>query len=244
MIHKNLNFVVNQFQYIMKKITTLKIGILTLLSAFMSCIEPNKKQDETVKTPQQIINIETAIEMYQEDLKIKDKVINPSLRDLYQDNTFEDTQFTWFSIDEMRDYIKYIDAIQKENPKQDISGIRIYFGRYSRNNSKKYVNQQTVFMVPTVSNKGVNSKYENLNHLPFAILPDESNNPIKGEYSIIEELLLDVGKKDRIKNFMKSTTNKQQAAFSLPALNYNPVLQLTSVILNEGEMAPPPKKEQ
>ena len=43
---------------------------------------------------------------------------------------------------------------------------------------------------------------------------------------------------------MKSTTNKQQAAFSLPALNYNPVLQLTSVILNEGEMAPPPKKEQ
>lgn len=226
----------------MKKITPLKIAIFTFLLVLSSCSEPNKKHDVKVETPNQIIEIKTAIKMYQEDLKIKEKVINPTLKELYQDDTFVDTQFAWFSLDEMRDYIKYIDAIQKENPQHNVSGIRVYFGRYSKNNATKYPNQQTVFMVPTVNNKGINSNHENLNHLPFAILPNEGNNPIKGEYAIIEELLLNFNKKDRIKNFMNNSTNTQKAGFSSPTIDYSPVQQLTSVILNEGEMAPPPKK--
>ncbi|MFV0565041.1 MAG: hypothetical protein ACK5NB_04315 [Flavobacteriaceae bacterium] len=235
----------------MKRYISLSFLLLTALTLFILACNSIQKGEANVQNfnttstiaPKQIIDIDQAVAMFENEKQVKRELINPTLRKQYKNKNFQDTEFAWFSLDEMRQYINYIDAIQRENPNQNVSGIRIYFGRYNSSNSKKYQNQQAVFLVPTVENKGINSKYENLNHLPFAILPNSDSNPIKGAYSIIEPLVLDTkDKKERIKKFMDNSKDKQKASFSFYPVNFSATRALTSVILNEGEMAPPPPK--
>ncbi|ULC59438.1 hypothetical protein MBM09_00310 [Flaviramulus sp. BrNp1-15] len=222
----------------MKYPTFLKILVfITIPVCMYSCKEENSKTP-----PKQIITIDEAVNMFKTEMNVKSKVVNPLLQKIYKDSTFEDTQFAWFSLEEMKAYINYIEAVQMENPDQKVSGIRVYFGRYNET-SKKFANQQSVFLVPTVANSGINSKYENLNHLPFGIIPDNPENPIKGTYTVLNQLVLNTDDKNsRIKNFQKNSNNKQEANFSFFLKNSN-ALKTTSLILNEGELAPPPKKE-
>lgn len=222
--------------------------ILLLLITMYSCEEhkPNKLISENNNnTPSQIISIDKAVRIFKNEKQIKNKVINPTLRELFKDDNFEDTEFAWFSLSEMKNYINYIETVQKENPKKKISGIRVYMGRYDKETSERYTNQQTVFFVPTVSNKAMNSSFKNLNHLPFAILPDNANNPIKGQFKIIEPLVYESSdKKKRMEMFKKINARTGQAGFNLmPTFNYQAQTELTSLILNEAELAPPPKKK-
>ncbi len=233
----------------MRRYILLSLLLLVALVLFvLSCNSTQKSETNSqsliatkVVAPKQIIDIDKAVSMFENDKQVKRKMVNPMLKKQYKNKKFQDTEFAWFSLEEMRQYIDYIDAVQRENPEHKVSGIRIYFGRYNANNSKKYQNQQAVFLVPTVENKGISSKYENLNHLPFYILPDNDENPIKGAYSVIEPLMLDTkDKKDRVKKFLDKSRNKQKAGFSLYPVNFNLLARPTSLILNEGELAPPP----
>ncbi|WP_026934076.1 hypothetical protein [Christiangramia echinicola] len=56
---------------------------------------------------------------------------------------FEDTYETWFSVDELEKYLKYVKDKIKDNP-----GIRIYFGNYGKNIGPAN-NSCTVFLAPT-----------------------------------------------------------------------------------------------
>ncbi len=238
----------NQNLIIMKRYISLSFLLLVALTLFILACNSVQKREATVKglaatkaeAPKQIITIDQAVSMFENDKQIKQKMLNPVLKKQYKNKSFQDTEFAWFSLDEMRQYIDYIDAVQRENPDHKVSGIRIYFGRYNAN-SKKYKNQQAVFLVPTVENKGMSTKYENLNHLPFAILPDNGTNSIKGTYSIIEPLVLDTkDKKERIKKFLDKSRGKQKAGFGFYPANFNLAVRPISLILNEGELAPPP----
>ncbi|WP_397362187.1 hypothetical protein [Olleya sp. R77988] len=224
----------------MKKLSVLKLGFLvTVMLLINSCDFGNKKPSKT--PPKQIVKIEKAINMFNTEKQVKKKVINPVLKNFYKDQQFIDTEFAWFSLEQMRQYINYIDAIQLENPEEEVSGIRVYFGRYNRSNSDKFINQQTVFFVPTVSNAAAKSEYKTLNHLPFAIQPNDNKNPIKGKFTILEPLVYGTkDKKERINRYYKTQKIQQKAGLSfsfLPNLN----TELTSTILNEGDLAPPPK---
>lgn len=231
----------------MKKLHFLKVMSLSLVTLILfSCNNQNNTTTDpkpNSKPPRQIIPVEKAVTMYNTQNRIKDKVINPTLQKVYNDTTFTETEFAWFSLDEMRHYINYIDAIQKENPKEKVTGMRVYFGRYNAQTSKKYNNQQTVFFVPTAENPGMNSKYINLNHLPFAIKPDNRSNPIKGDFLILNDLVLDTDdQKKRINNYYKTQQQRKQEASLNPfSLNTLIIEEVTSTILNEGDLAPPPK---
>ncbi|AUC75763.1 hypothetical protein [Olleya sp. Bg11-27] len=226
----------------MKKLSALKLLFLaTVILLINSCEFGNKKPNEI--PPKQIVKIEKAINMFNTEKQLKERVINPVLKKIYKDQQFIDTEFAWFSLDQMRQYINYIDAIQKANPKENVSGIRVYLGRYNNKTSDKFANQQTVFFVPTVENAIAKSKFKTLNHLPFAIQPNDNSNPIKGQFTILESLVYDTqDKKERINKYYKTQKTQQKAGFNFSFLPKFKT-ELTSTILNEGELAPPPKKE-
>jgi len=56
---------------------------------------------------------------------------------------FEDTFETWFSVEELEAYLKYVKSNISKNP-----GIRIYFGNYGKNVGAAD-NTCTVFLAPT-----------------------------------------------------------------------------------------------
>ena len=57
----------------------------------------------------------------------------------------KDAISTWFSLDEIKEYIAFV---EKERP--EANGLRIYFGAYSKHPNKPEKNAlSTVFLVPT-----------------------------------------------------------------------------------------------
>ncbi|WP_405291034.1 hypothetical protein [Algibacter sp. Ld11] len=209
-------------------------------------IEKIKPQDDILK--KHLISSAQGKEMFAEFDKNRAQVIDSNLQDLYKDRNFEDTKFIWYSLDEIKAYLKYVEAIQKANPKQDVSGLRIYFAaypnskRFKSGNAIKHPKQQTVFMVPTVAVKGGDKEYNNLNHLPF-VIQSSSPNKLEGQFEIVEELMDGHNKKDRLELFRKQTKRFQKAGVNFSASLFPARASETSTIYNEGEMTPPPYKD-
>lgn len=70
----------------------------------------------------------------------------------------KDAISSWFSLDELKEYIAYVEA---EGKAKDITvnGIRIYFGAYSEKDKNKDKNGlSTLFLVPTQSKIGAQQK--------------------------------------------------------------------------------------
>lgn len=64
---------------------------------------------------------------------------------------------SWYSLEDLEGYINYV---KEEAKKKEISvdGIRFYFGVYPENNEdKSKVGQNTLFMCPTTSSKGLST---------------------------------------------------------------------------------------
>lgn len=234
--------------------------IIVLLSLVVQSCENAKpfQNDKFIK--RHIIPINNAITMQQEFKTLRIDSLKPILEKTYGAKDFKDTQFVWFTLEDMESYINYIKAIKSANPKKDVSGVRIYFAAYPNkkvlNDRKiKHPRQQTVFMVPTVKSYNESESYKTMNHLPFAIRPDSPNNPIKGDFEIIEDLMLSHNKKRRIEVYktnnknLKSSFGAASSSISKSSItNFNVTSQvtagLTSTIGNEGELSPPPPNNE
>jgi hypothetical protein len=188
-----------------------------------------------------IIPIEQGTRMYNEHTEHRNELLKPQLREMYQNPEFEDSRFVHVSLDDLKDYISFLDHINEQNPSKDVSGVRIYFGAYPNsptilNKQTKYPCQQTVFMVPTVHIGEVDQTYPNMNHLPFYV-KGTSENPYKGKLEIIGDLMLDYKKEERLKkanegaSVDKSVTTKE----GLKAKE-----RTTSTLFNEAHLSPPP----
>ncbi len=230
----------------MKNHTLLQtLTLLLLIIVIQSCKKKEQHTDNgkksTYVTPRKIISVEKGINLFKEYDKNRTQLIEPQLRKLYNDSTFVDTKFVWYSLKEIKEYIKYIDEVQKQNPAYNVTGLRLYYGAYSNNNnntSKKHINQQTFFMVPTIKSSKKDNKYLSMNHIPFSIKYKNKNNPIKGELVAIKDLMLDYNKEERLKPYFKSKI--QQGNFSFNISPFSLRSDETSLVYNEGEMAPPP----
>ena len=55
------------------------------------------------------------------------------IKETYKNDKFQDTRFVSFSLEEIKNYIAYIESIQEQNKAYDIDGLRIYFGAYGKN---------------------------------------------------------------------------------------------------------------
>ncbi|GAA4239529.1 hypothetical protein GCM10022291_34200 [Postechiella marina] len=231
---------------------TKKIYNITILTIFvmviaLACTKKEKtasvkedKKDKDYTAPKNIIDVEKSINLYNAYSKSRSEYVAPYLQKIYENPNFQDTKFVWYSLEEMKEYIAYIEKVQRENPAYDITGIRFYYGAYSqKSQSKRFPNQQTLFMAPTMKTSKSGSKYPNMDNIPFYIEYTDESNPIKGKLVAIPSLMLEQNQK-RTQPYFK--TNTQKGSFNLftSSTLTTAAARRTSVIKNEGEMSPPP----
>lgn len=212
-----------------------------------------------VKAPPGIISVAQAIDLHKtyvgesEGVFNRYQTINKVVANTLEMDDFKDTQFVWFPMDEIRDYVKYLNKVERKNPKNPkISGIRIYFGAYD--GQGKYPYQQTVFMTPTV-NTQLGDSYENMNNVPFYIEPKKARKPLVGKYKVIHQLLLKHNTKYRTlqsdKYLASMYEEAEQEQQQQEQTNEDGIVAMnlpgpgdTSLSYNLGQAGPPPPKNQ
>ncbi|WP_299888510.1 hypothetical protein [uncultured Lacinutrix sp.] len=169
-------------------------------------------------------------------------LLDDILKDRYNNNEFRDSKFAWFSLEKMKSYINYIEAINSANPEKVVSGIRIYFAAYPNQSNEEHPGKQTIFMVPTVKTAFNDTEFEIMNHLPFEVQPSNSNMPLKGEFKILDDLMLRYKKDERYSLYSNNSNNSQRIGISSNTTSSQLMREdVTKTILNEGDLAPPPE---
>ncbi|MDI1255288.1 MAG: hypothetical protein PSV16_04225 [Flavobacterium sp.] len=186
--------------------------------------------------PAQVIPVAQALEMHTE---YKTRVA-PRIEKDRPD--YQATEFTWVSLDTLKKYVALLERVKDLNDKE-ISGIRVYFAAYPNSNTYrtvagkqiKYPDRETLFIVPTIPvPSGENSNiYPLLENLPFGIRPS-GTDPLVGDFEIIEGLLLPT---DNRNISLHSRTGDEAKEFDATTIR-----PLTSLILNDMQMVPPPKQ--
>ena len=214
-----------------KKMSTsiLIIGVLL----FFSCNEKNEGIERNV--PKQIISISQAIEMKNE----YNSTISPLIEVAKSlgKKEYQATEFAYIDLDSLKKYVAFLEKVEKLNKKK-ISGLRFYFAAYpnknrytSVNKEPKYLGRETFFIAPTIEieETELSRTFTNLKNVPFEIVPSGSNKYI-GDFKSISSLFT-------IKNSMSKASNLQSTTDQQEQTEEN-----TSLILNELNLTPPPKK--
>ncbi|UZO79897.1 hypothetical protein NBT05_13180 [Aquimarina sp. ERC-38] len=99
-----------------------------------------------IKVPEKCITVEEAKELQKSWCDTRLPEINSCLG-------FEDTREFWWSVKELKKYIRYV---EKESKEQGIEnpGIRAYFGAYPKEKCKMKKGYATLFLAPTGSPAG------------------------------------------------------------------------------------------
>lgn len=95
------------------------------------------------------ITKDEAIELNKNFIKTKGKALNKIVEIEEGHPNEKDAISSWFSLDEIKEYIAYVEAAAKEK-KITVNGLRVYFGSYAvkdKHATKKGLS--TVFIVPT-----------------------------------------------------------------------------------------------
>ncbi len=235
----------------MKKFYPPLVIILTLsLIAVVGCKSlPNLDSPNTISNndalQEHLITRERALSIKQEYDTFRLELFQDKLKEEYNNDEFVDTEFVWFSLETMKAYIKYLEKIKRRNPDKNVSGIRIYYAAYPNSSSEKYPGNQTSFMVPTTKINFNDPDFNIINHIPFEIQPYSPNNPVKGDFIPLTDLMVEYRKSDRMEVYAKSA-NQQKVGSRLSqqltnAATAAAAANTTPTILNEGDLAPPPK---
>ncbi|QHI35265.1 hypothetical protein IMCC3317_06110 [Kordia antarctica] len=200
-------------------------------------LSENNNGNPDAKAPEGIIEVTDAVNLHENYVA---KLNDPS-QGTTTNPDFKETQFAWFSIEKIRNYIQYLDNVEKVNPENpEISGVRVYFGKY--NQHKDYPNQQTVFFTPTVDTK-LSEEYHNMKNLPFSIIPNDPSSPLVGRYKVITRLLLDEHNADtRANEANLSLGHKTSENLVQKSSAENDDDNGTSLSFNLGQLSPPPPR--
>jgi hypothetical protein len=96
-----------------------------------------------------LITSEEAKELNQNFIKTRSKELDKIVEIETGKPKKKDAISTWFSLDELKEYIAFVEAEGKLK-NITVDGIRIYFGAYSKNDKKADKKAlATVFLVPT-----------------------------------------------------------------------------------------------
>jgi hypothetical protein len=97
--------------------------------------------------PKGLISFKEAVKLNQNFIKTRSKDLNKIVKKESGDLNREDAVSCWFSIEELKNYIAYV-----ENEAPEANGLRVYFGAYSNDTKKQHKKDlSTVFFVPTKS---------------------------------------------------------------------------------------------
>ena len=95
--------------------------------------------------PKGLITPVKAKELNQQFIKTRSKELNKIVKKESGDLKKEDAISCWFSLEELKNYIAYV-----ENEAPEANGLRVYFGAYSNTDKKQNKKDlSTVFFVPT-----------------------------------------------------------------------------------------------
>jgi len=95
--------------------------------------------------PKGLISPTKAKELNQQFIKTRSKDLNKIVKKESGDLKKEDAISCWFSLEELKNYITYV-----ENEAPEVNGLRVYFGAYSNTDKKQNKKDlSTVFFVPT-----------------------------------------------------------------------------------------------
>ncbi len=101
-----------------------------------------------------LITSEEAKELNQNFIKTRSKELDKIVERETGKPKEKDAISTWFSLDELKEYIAFVEAEGKLK-NITVNGLRIYFGAYSKNDKKADKKAlSTVFLVPTQENVG------------------------------------------------------------------------------------------
>lgn len=95
------------------------------------------------------ISPEEAKELNQNFVKTRGKALDKIVEKEEGHPHLKDAVSSWFSLEELKEYIAYVEAQGKEK-NITINGLRIYFGAYAKNDKRSNKKGlSTVFLVPT-----------------------------------------------------------------------------------------------
>jgi hypothetical protein len=95
------------------------------------------------------ITPQEAKKLNQNFIKVKGKALDKIVEKDEKHPNEKDAISSWFSLDELKEYINYVEEKGKEKD-ITVNGLRIYFGSYSNNEKNKdKKGLSTVFLVPT-----------------------------------------------------------------------------------------------
>lgn len=179
---------------------------------------------EDVDRPGQIITVERAASLFKE---YTDKRVPHVLMELdsAEQAQYIPARYTEFDFDVIKQYISYIEQ-EAGSAQKDIKSLRIYYAVYPPNTGNKS-KKSTVFLVPTTDFGDVNRAFK----------VDHENGK-----AIATAIPWDFGTGVEQVGMSEASNQRQHASFGpAPAnLNATPPLSNGSLILNDGNTAPPP----
>lgn len=220
-----------------RKITAAKILFVSiLLFGPISCKpekdkEPDRKTDVVVNAPEQIVTVAQAKTMYEAYGNRRVGLIEKYENEQNPEKKFDVARYGYYDYQTIKDYMAYIEQEAKK-ANVEIASLRFYFSNYPDQKTFedgreiKHPRQNSFFLIPTT--KSVNNEDyafyiregSDGNNLPMLLTDDL--NP----------------KKDGGTGREGSGNLKSNASFIPMPMYYKD----RSLILNEGDMVPPPYK--
>lgn len=204
---------------------------------FLSCEEPTEISDQgPVKPPKQIISVERATEMYDSYSSRRVPIIKK-----YEDSvdydiaSFTPTRYAEYDLETIKQYVAYVEYKAKQ-AKVDVKTLRFYLSNYP--NGEKFPNGDKVsyprrnsfFVLPTMEYNGEN--------VGFSI------EEVDGEYSALPISKRNANReKAQNKVQMDSKEQLNEASFFMSGSATFQGVGTTSLVLNDGQIMPPPGKD-
>lgn len=224
------------------KSTTAKAFLVSLLVFGLASCKPEKDkgtdpkaEDITVKAPAQIVTVAQAKSMYDAYGERRVGLIEKYENEQNPDKKFDVARFGYYDYQTIKEYLAYIEQEAKK-ANVEISTLRFYFSNYPDQETFpdgrkiKHPRQNSFFIIPTIKNTD-NEDYafyirEGDDGKSLPMLLTDNLNP----------------KKDGQLGQVESANRKSEASF-IPSVS-PAVLYASdrSLILNEGDMIPPPYK--
>lgn len=222
----------------MKTQTAQRFLLLICINLMLfGCQEPNTHTEPPYEGPPKdnIITVERAREMYDAYAQRRVPIIQKYEDSITADGSkFTPTRYAEYDLATIKQYIAYIEHEAKE-AKIDIQTLRFYLSNYPNSDkfpngdAVKYPKRNSLFVVPTMAYEGKNVGF---------YLED-----IDGEYTAVpinRNGLRDKGN-DETPNAPQDSVN--EAGFFVSSASSVQGGGTTSVILNDGNITPPPANE-
>ena len=216
------------------KLVSPLLFLIFIYLTFISCLESTGTADPgPVKPPKEIISVERASEMYESYSSRRVPIIKKYEDSVVSDTTpFTPTRYAEYDLETIKQYVAYVE-FQAKQAKVDVKTLRFYLSNYpnsekfSNGDKVRYPRRNSFFVLPTMEYNGEN--------VGFSI------EEIDGKYTAVPiNNQASTNRKGQEKGETDSKGQLNKAGFFMSTSTAIQGGGTTSLILNDGQMVPPP----